>query len=365
MRYRFSMSRRVLDRSPQAVLLTCLVATALWTAGASPAGAASSIEGVWAFNGGEIAVQPVANGTFIGTVVTETTFAECVHPVGQQIWTDITPQPDGSYWGLHQWYTEPGCTLVPTGGKTAFRVLEGPNGAHYLRVCLATPEPHSQDRPRRRQHRNNLGVARARRSARPYRPLKPQPAPRRHPAKAPRVRPPAQASRRSTSWYRYRATRNASGPAASRSASLTLRTTRSRPSPSCSRAESSEMSRHGRTIVATVSRRALPRGTFAVQIKAVTYLGRHLSGSRTYHPCKPTQTVMNPAAPSPSSIRRSIAGVERASDARWLCRRQFAARRARIQGGARSRPRAGRGRRHRHGRIGGLSGRSGGSSEDV
>ena len=43
--------------------------------------------------------------------------------------------------------------------------------------------------------------------------------------------------------------------------------------------------RHGDMITATVSLKGLPKGTFTVVIKATTYLGRHLSGSRTYHTC--------------------------------------------------------------------------------
>ena len=43
--------------------------------------------------------------------------------------------------------------------------------------------------------------------------------------------------------------------------------------------------RHGDTIVATVSLKGLPKGAFTVIIKATTYLGRHLSGTRTYHTC--------------------------------------------------------------------------------
>ncbi len=131
-RPKYSLLRR-------AALLATVVA-AMLTIGVASAGAASSIEGVWAFNGGQIAVQPLSNGTLVGTVVTETTFAECGHPVGQQIWTGITPQADGSYWGLHQWYFEKsGCALNPTLGLAAFRVLEGSSGSHYLRVCLSNP----------------------------------------------------------------------------------------------------------------------------------------------------------------------------------------------------------------------------------
>ena len=43
--------------------------------------------------------------------------------------------------------------------------------------------------------------------------------------------------------------------------------------------------RRGNTITATVSLKGLPKGAFTVVIKATTYLGQHLSGSRTFHTC--------------------------------------------------------------------------------
>ncbi len=43
--------------------------------------------------------------------------------------------------------------------------------------------------------------------------------------------------------------------------------------------------RHGNTITATISLKGLPKGAFTVVIRATTYLGQHLSGSRTFHTC--------------------------------------------------------------------------------
>jgi hypothetical protein len=121
-------------------LLLAIVTVMLMAVSVASADAASNIEGVWSFGGGEIAIQPLSNGTFTGTVVTETKFAQCAHPVGQQIWSGITPQADGSFWGLHQWYYETAaCTLNPTLGPTAWRVLEAADGSHFLRVCFSTP----------------------------------------------------------------------------------------------------------------------------------------------------------------------------------------------------------------------------------
>lgn len=110
----------------------------LCAGGAEAFDTGSEIEGVWTFNGGQIAVHSLSNGTYEGTVVKETTFASCPHPVGQQIWSDMTEQKDGSFWGLHQWY-EANCKENPTLGLTAWRILEAPDKSHYLRVCFSHP----------------------------------------------------------------------------------------------------------------------------------------------------------------------------------------------------------------------------------
>jgi hypothetical protein len=49
--------------------------------------------------------------------------------------------------------------------------------------------------------------------------------------------------------------------------------------------------RQGTLFAATVDLRGLPRGTFTVRIRITTVLGRHLSGSRTYHTCVPRRTT--------------------------------------------------------------------------
>lgn len=116
-----------------------ITAVALFCAGGASAGTGGNeIEGVWTFNGGQIAVQRLSNGTYEGTVVKETTFASCSHPVGQQIWSDMKEQTDGSFWGLHQWY-EADCKENPTLGPTAWRILEASDKSHYLRVCFSHP----------------------------------------------------------------------------------------------------------------------------------------------------------------------------------------------------------------------------------
>jgi hypothetical protein len=120
------------------VLIACL------TLGASVASAATNpIEGVWSFGGGSVAVQPASAGGFEGIVVSPTTFAKCVHPAGQVMWTEMSAQADGSFWGKHQWY-ETNCVLDPHLGLTAWRVLQSASGERTLKVCFSLPESDSQ-----------------------------------------------------------------------------------------------------------------------------------------------------------------------------------------------------------------------------
>src|SRR5271156_5348058 len=91
--------------------------------------AAPLVEGVWSFNGGRIAVQEQQPGVFEGTVLAPTTFSLCAHPEGEQIWTQMVEQPDGSYWGNHQWFFETSeCIRNPAPGPTAWRVLQNAEG---------------------------------------------------------------------------------------------------------------------------------------------------------------------------------------------------------------------------------------------
>jgi hypothetical protein len=101
---------------------------------------AADIEGVWSFSGGQVAVQAQSDGSFKGTVIRPTTFATCPHPTGEAMWIDVRAQPDGQYFGHHQWYSNSDCSPIPTRGNTAYRVLRKPDESVFLRVCFANPE---------------------------------------------------------------------------------------------------------------------------------------------------------------------------------------------------------------------------------
>src|SRR5215217_1947483 len=106
----------------------------------STAAAQADIEAVWSFSGGQVAVQAQPDGSLLGTVIRATTLATCAHPVGEAMWTGVRAQPDGQYFGAHQYYNDADCSPPPERGHTAYRVLLGADGARFLRVCFARPE---------------------------------------------------------------------------------------------------------------------------------------------------------------------------------------------------------------------------------
>jgi hypothetical protein len=130
------LARRAFKSAP--IVLLAVLGALVLSAGAAGA-ATNEIEGVWSFKGGSVAIQPLPNGTFQGTVVTPTTFAECTHTAGEVMWTGMNQQPDGSFWGFHQWF-HAGCVVdTQFVGPTAWRVLHNSTGAHFLKVCFSHP----------------------------------------------------------------------------------------------------------------------------------------------------------------------------------------------------------------------------------
>jgi hypothetical protein len=119
-------------------IATIAIILAALSAGTASAGANAEIERVWSFNGGEVAISSLS-GKLVGIVVTPTKFAECAHKAGEEMWTGLTLQPNGSYWGLHQWLFQGSCAANPERGPTAWRVLQRPGGSRYLLVCFSEP----------------------------------------------------------------------------------------------------------------------------------------------------------------------------------------------------------------------------------
>jgi hypothetical protein len=247
------------QRRTRGRLLVAVVVLSLLGVGVASANGASNIEGVWSFNGGEIAIQPTAEGSYQGTVVTETKFAECTHPVDQVIWTGMRLQPDGSYWGFHQWYfASDGCALNTTLGPTAWRVVEG-GGTRSLLVCLSSPGTSQPTIAANGAESGatygcvssapaTVGVATFKLASLP-------------------------SSKRCLSLRHFKIHLHDPQNDAFTSVVITLRGKRL------------ATTRKGAYTVATVNLRGLPRGAFTLEIRATTVLGQHISGRRTYHTC--------------------------------------------------------------------------------
>jgi hypothetical protein len=124
--------------------LALIAAFALSGLLASAAAAEQPIEGIWSFGGGAVAVKEGNDGVLQGTVVQQTTFAVCPHPVGQVMWTEMKERPNGSYWGKHQWYRGADCELDPRSGLAAWRVVQTAKGTKALIVCLSEPGERKQ-----------------------------------------------------------------------------------------------------------------------------------------------------------------------------------------------------------------------------
>jgi hypothetical protein len=248
--------------------------------GAASAGANSEIEGVWSFNGGQIGIHRLATGTFAGTVVAETKFAECPHPVGQEIWRGMTEQPDGSYSGLHQWYlSAPACETNPVLGPTAWRVLREPTGSRYLRVCFSHPgtsqptiaaDGAPKEASEYVQYHVTYGCFNSALTA----PLPVAPGGSSTSSSVEHLTLPSAKPKQCLSGRLFKI--RLQNPKYDPFKTVTI-TLKGRKIPT---------SRRGDYVVATINLRGLSKGTFTIKIRATTVLGHHLSASRTYHTCK-------------------------------------------------------------------------------
>lgn len=243
--------------------------------GATSARAEAPIEGIWSFNGGKVGIQAQSGGTFTGTVVAATKFVECDHPVGELMWTNITPQADGSYWGFHEWYEKVQstgeCKADPTRGLTAWRVLPGAGGGRFLRVCFS--QPGSKSQPTIAPDGSTAGATYGCVDSALIAPLpeKVVPASFDQYVKLP---PSRRCIDRSKLRIRVKDPRNdpfVKVVVKLRSGSI-VRTAKLR-------------RRKGGT-VAILNLRGLPAGPFTVTVRLTTALGEHLYGKRTYHRCQ-------------------------------------------------------------------------------
>jgi hypothetical protein len=251
----------------RASLLIAISAILLLAVGATAAAASSNIEGVWSFNGGQIAVQSEGNGKFEGVVVNPTTFATCTHPDGQKIWKEIALQSGGYYTGFHQWFkttTSTSCIENPVLGPTAWRVVEESSGERYLRVCLSYP---GTTQPTIPAGSSGLSATYGCKSSALTAPL---------------------ASSGVGSFKEVVSLPSAKQCLSLREFKIHIRDTKYDPFKSVVvtlRGHKLKVSHRDSAYIATISLKGLPAGAFTVKIRAVTVRDHHLSGSRTYHTC--------------------------------------------------------------------------------
>ena len=229
---------------------------------------APDIEGVWSFTGGQVAVKGQPDGSFRGTIIRETRFSECTHPIGEQMWTGVVRQPDGQYWGKHQWFNTSDCSPLSTRGNTAYRVLARPDGAKFLRVCFSQPET-PEVQPKIAPDGSSTDVNRGCNDSDLLAPL---------PTKKPTVNQiatlPSQGKRKCLSRRSFRIRLREPRGDALATASVYVNKKR-------------VQTRKGERITAPINLRGLPRGRYTVKITAKTVLGRTISGTRRYRTCTP------------------------------------------------------------------------------
>lgn len=246
--------------------MTALLALALAVASAS---ASSSIEGVWAFESGQIAIES-QNGKLEGVVVQETKFKECVHQVAQHIWTELTPQPDGSYWGKHQWYFE-GCEINTELGRAAFRTLEASDGSKYLLVCLSYPgasEPQPTIAANGTSEHATYGCIKSTLTS----PLPTtSPTTKNTSGEVERLSLPSAKKCLSARLFKIHLAEPKYDPFKTVFVTVKGKTVKT--------------ARQGNYVVATINLKHFKKGRFTVAIHATTVLGHHLSSTRAYHTC--------------------------------------------------------------------------------
>jgi hypothetical protein len=258
---------RILTSGLTAVALLLLTAT-----GASAQ--AADVEGVWTFGGGQVAVQDAGDGTHKGTVIRETVLATCAHPVGETMWLGMRPQPDGQWWGGHQWYNNADCSPIAQRGNTAFRVLTRPDGSRFLRVCFAGPE-NPELQPTIAPDGTSANTTTECDDSDFVRPV-----PEGKPGITQIATLPKQGKKKCLSKRKFKIRlREPEGDALKRAVvrlnGKVIRT------------------RTGERITAPISLKGLPKGRYTLKITATTVLGKTISGTRKYRTCVPKRRSGN------------------------------------------------------------------------
>ncbi len=179
-------------------------------------------------------------------------------------------QPDGSYWGLHQWFfaTE-ACIANPVLGPTAWRVLQTSDGSRFLRACFSEPGSNSQPTiaPDGSSANATFGCVDSALIA---------PLPTVKPGQFEKyVTLPSNKTCFGHSLMRIRLRDPKNDPL--KKVVVTLRGGKVH--------RKARLKRHRGTVTATLDLRGLSANSFTVTVRLTTVLGDHLSGKRIYRRC--------------------------------------------------------------------------------
>ena len=256
--------------------IACAFALTLLAAAPAAAQNPDPIEAVWSFSGGQVAVELQPDGSFIGTIIRPTQLSECTHQNGEQMWINIRRQPDGQYFGGHQYFRTSDCSFIAERGMIALRVLQNAQGQTFLRVCFDDPDVAPDEQPTIAPDGSNATTQDGCRDSDLVSPL-----PREEPRLSDIVTLPRQTGR-CASRRRFAIRLREPVGDALESARITLNGRRLR------------VTRNAANRLGTVvDLRGLPRGRYRVAIVAETVRGRTIRGSRRYRTCGKRRRIGN------------------------------------------------------------------------
>lgn len=105
------------------------------TATASPAQAAASIEGTWAYSGGRVVVTATAPDEYQGTVVREIRSTPCRHKTGEVVWAINDTDEADVYRGGQTFRDPTGCAIAADRGFARWTV-----SADSAELCFVAPD---------------------------------------------------------------------------------------------------------------------------------------------------------------------------------------------------------------------------------
>lgn len=255
--------------------LACALALTLLGAAPATAQTPDPIEAIWSFSGGQVAVEAQPDGSFVGTIIRPTQLSSCTHQNGEQMWVGIRRQPDGQYFGLHQYFRTSDCSFIER-GMIALRPLQNPQGQTFLRVCFDDPAKEPDQQPTIAPDGSNATTDDGCRDSDLVAPL-----PREGPKLSDIVTLPRQTGR-CASRRRFAIRLREPPGDALESARVTLNR------------RSLRVRRNAANRLTTVvDLRGLPRGRYRVAIVAETVRGRTIRGSRRYRTCGKRRRIGN------------------------------------------------------------------------